>query len=154
VPIIFDHLSNLTVPEVDFDGGWMKNIDVKIPQPYLSDIDIKFDNANNGGELTCVNATAHMTADFHYKYLFFSVDGQADIKINKAAIDIEVDTSTQQSTPAYELAPKLLATKFNINVNPDDIDITLTGGLVAKIANILIPILKSSVIPGLITQVQ
>jgi hypothetical protein len=42
---------------------------------------------------------------------------------------------------------------MQINVNPDDIDIQLTGGLVAKIANILIPLLKSEVIPSIITQV-
>jgi hypothetical protein len=95
-----------------------------------------------------------LTSDFHYKWSFITVDGKADIKINKANIDAELDTSTQASTPAYELAPKLNAKKFNIVVNPDDIDITLTGGLVAKIANILIPLLKNSVIPGLINTVE
>lgn len=38
-------------------------------------------------------------------------------------------------------------------MNPDDIDIQLTGGLVSKIANILIPLIKSSVVPSIIDQV-
>jgi len=115
---------------------------------------MQFLHASNGAELTVSNAQAELTSDFHYKWSFISVDGKADIKIKKAAIDIELDTSTQQSTPAYELAPKLEANKFTIDVSPDDIDITLTGGLVAKIANILIPLLKNSVIPQLIKQVE
>lgn len=39
-------------------------------------------------------------------------------------------------------------------MNSDDIDVKLTGGLVAKIANILIPVIKSSVIPAIIKQVE
>jgi hypothetical protein len=49
---------------------------------------------------------------------------------------------------------KLDTKKFTIDLNPNDIDITLTGGLVAKIANILIPTLKNSVIPDVIKQVE
>jgi hypothetical protein len=115
---------------------------------------MQFLSTSNGAELTVNNAKCELTSDFHYKWSFITVDGKADIKINKASIDAELDTSTQASTPAYELAPKLNAKKFNIVVNPDDIDITLTGGLVAKIANILIPLLKNSVIPGLINTVE
>jgi len=99
-------------------------------------------------------SSVELTSDFHYKWTIFNVDGKADIKINKAAIDIELDASTQPSTPAYELAPKLDAKKFTISINPDDIDIQLTGGLVAKIANILIPLLKNSVIPEMIQQIE
>lgn len=43
---------------------------------------------------------------------------------------------------------------MDITVNPDDIDIKLTGGLVAKIASALIPLLKGSVIPAVINQVK
>jgi hypothetical protein len=42
---------------------------------------------------------------------------------------------------------------MQITVNPEDIDIELTGGLVAKIAGVLIPLLKKEVIPSIITQV-
>lgn len=66
---------------------------------------------------------------------------------------MELDASTQPGTPSYELAPKITAQKLAINVNPDDIDIQLTGGLVSKIANILIPLIKSSVVPSIIDQV-
>ena len=60
--------------------------------------------------------------------------------------------STQPGTPSYELAPKLTAHKVAVTLNPDDIDIKLTGSLVSKIANVLIPLIKSTVIPGVINQ--
>jgi hypothetical protein len=30
-PIVFQNLQDLTIPEVDFDGGWLKNVKVAIP---------------------------------------------------------------------------------------------------------------------------
>lgn len=154
LPIFFQYLQDIHVDEVDFDGGNLKNIDVHIPQPDTNAVDIKFDTQPNGVELTCSQAEVQATADFHFTYLFISVDGKADIKVNKATLDVEIDASTQPGTPSTGLAPKVTATKMNIGVNPDDIDIQLTGGLVAKIANVLIPLLKNSVIPSIITQVQ
>jgi hypothetical protein len=41
-----------------------------------------------------------------------------------------------------------------ITVNPDDVDIQLTGGLVSKIASVFIPLIKSSIIPDVLKQVQ
>ena len=153
MPYIFAVLKNLTIPEVDFDGGYLKNIVVEIPEPAVDSVAIKFDQANNGGELTCTDAKAHLTADFHFKYLFITVDGQADININKAGVDVELDAGTQPGTPSYELAPKITTQKMVINVNPNDVDIKLTGGLVTRIASVLIPLIKSSVIPSIIDQV-
>lgn len=140
--------------EVDFDGGYLKNIDVKIPQPLLTDVNIKFDNPNNGGELVVNKAVAQIHSAFHYKYSFLSVDGTADIKVNKMALDVELGASTQPGTPSYELAPKLKIQKLNIDINPNDVDITLKGGLVSKIAGILIPYLKKTVIPTVINEVK
>jgi hypothetical protein len=153
MPLLFQHLQNVSVPDISFDGGSMKNILVQLPQPALDAVDIKFDGANNGGELVCSKATAHATADFHFEYLFLKVNGKADIKINKAALDVELDAGTQPGTPAPELAPMAKVQKMQITVNPEDIDIELTGGLVAKIAGVLIPLLKKEVIPSIITQV-
>jgi len=138
------------VPDVEFDGGSLTNIKMSVPEPALDAVNIKFDNANNGGELTCSQATAHVTSDFKFKYLFITATGQADIKINKLQLDTLLDASTQVGEPAPELAPMLKVGKLDINVNPNDIDITLTGGLVAKVANVLIPLLKSTVIPSVI----
>jgi hypothetical protein len=150
LPIIFQYLGNVTVPDITFDGGALTNVVVQIPQPALDAVNINFDNANNGGEVVCSQATAHATADFEFKYLFLDVKGKADIKINKVALDVELDAGTQPGTPSPELAPMVEVQKMDISINPDDIDIQLTGGLVAKIANVLIPILKSQVIPSVI----
>jgi len=87
-----------------------------------------------------------MTADFSYTY-WITVTGSADIKVNKMAIDMEIDLSEQPGTPSTEMAPKLKVQKSDITINPDDLDITLTGSLVAKIASVFIPLFKSTVVP-------
>ena len=87
LPIFFQYLQDIHVDEVDFDGGNLKNIDVHIPQPDTNAVDVKFDTQPNGVELTCSQAEVQATADFHFTYLFISVDGKADIKVNKATLD-------------------------------------------------------------------
>lgn len=44
--------------------------------------------------------------------------------------------------------------KTDVALNSSDIDITLSGSLVSKIASLFIPLLKSTVIPQVITQVK
>jgi len=44
--------------------------------------------------------------------------------------------------------------KFNISIDPKNIDITLSGSAVAKIANILIPLIKSSLIPVMVDSIE
>jgi len=37
--------------------------------------------------------------------------------------------------------------KADVTVNPDNLNITLTGGLVSRIATALIPVIKNEVLP-------
>lgn len=153
VPYIFNIIKDIKLPEVDFDGGFLKNIAINLPQPPITDITLNTDNVNNGAELVADGVTAHMTADFSYTY-FLTVTGSADVKVNKMAIDMEIDVSEQPGTPSTEMAPKLKVQKSAITINPDDLDITLSGSLVAKIASVFIPLFKSTIIPLVVKQVQ
>merc|ERR1712166_936901 len=153
VPYIFNIIKDIKVPEVTFDGGFLKNIAIALPQPPISDITLNTDHASNGAELIADGVTAHMTADFSYTY-WITVTGSADIKVNKMAIDMEIDVSEQPGTPSTEMAPKLKVQKSDITINPDDLDITLSGSLVAKIASVFIPLFKSTIIPLVVKQVQ
>jgi hypothetical protein len=94
-----------------------------------------------------------MKADFQYKY-FITVKGSMEIDIKKLGVDIELDLLTQKSTPSWETVPKIGVQKTNIAINPDDVDVKLTGGLVAKIASVFIPMVKSSILPTIVKTVQ
>jgi len=52
------------------------------------------------------------------------------------------------------LAPKLTVTAVEIDLDPKNVDIKLSGGAVAKIARILIPLIKDTILPALIKQVE
>lgn len=64
--------------------------------------------------------------------------------------DIELGLTTQPGTPATDVAPKITADKVAVNINPDDIDIKLSGSLVSKIASVFIPLFKSTLIPMIV----
>jgi hypothetical protein len=149
-PIIFDNLKNLTIPEVDIPNGKFKNIDVQIPQPDLKDVQLLTHHTANSIELKADNVNVHLDADFSYKVLFITATGKADIKISKIGIDMELGLKTTTGKPSYDLAPVLEALKTGVTINPDDVDIKLTGGLVTKVASALIPAIKSSLIPDIV----
>merc|ERR1712195_97153 len=152
VPYIFNIIKDIKVPEVTFDGGFLKNIAIALPQPPINDITLNVDHASNGAELVADGVTAHMTGDFSYTY-WITVTGSVDVKVNKMGVDMEIDVSEQKSAQG-ENAPKLKVQKSAITINPDDLDISLSGSLVAKIASVFIPMLKSTIIPLVVEQVQ
>jgi hypothetical protein len=103
--------------------------------------------ASNALELKAANIKADVKASFEYKVLFLTVTGDAVIKIEKMGADFQLGLSTQPGTPSSELAPLLKVNKIDVQLNSDDIDITVSGSLVSKIANVFIPLIKSSIIP-------
>merc|ERR1712166_944320 len=152
VPYIFNIIKDIKVPEVTFDGGFLKNIAIALPQPPINDITLNVDHASNGAELVADGVTAHMTGDFSYTY-WITVTGSVDVKVNKMGVDMEIDVSEQKSAQG-ENAPKLKVQKSAITINPNDLDISLSGSLVAKIASVFIPMFKSTIIPLVVEQVQ
>lgn len=81
--------------------------------------------------------------------------GKADIQIKKLGINFEMDVSTQPGNNTAELAAKITIPTVSINVDPNDIDIKLSGGgLVTKIAAVLIPLIKGTIIPDLLKTLE
>jgi hypothetical protein len=45
------------------------------------------------------------------------------------------------------MAPKVAIPKVNVDINPKNVDIKLSGGLVSKIAGVFVPFIKGTLIP-------
>jgi hypothetical protein len=50
-PLIFKYLKDIKIPEVDIKGGSFTNLDVHIPEPALSDVNLLTVSADNAIEL-------------------------------------------------------------------------------------------------------
>jgi hypothetical protein len=147
-------LKDIAIPEIDFDGGWLKNIDIKIPPPTdYSQVSLTLQNQGNDMDLVANSLKASLNCDFSYKY-GITVTGKADIEIKKLNLDLAIAFGTQPGNPKTELAPYLDVSKINVIINPNDIDITLSGSLVSKIANIFIPLFKSTLIPMIVSDLE
>ena len=79
--------------------------------------------------------------------------GKADIKINKMNLDLDIGLGTQPSLQ-NELAPEIEVSRINVVINPNDIDIVLSGSFVSKIASVFIPLFKSTLIPMIISSLE
>ena len=55
-PIIFENLKDIELPEIDFDGGYLKNVDIKVPPPTnYGDISLNLESPNNDMSLVANN---------------------------------------------------------------------------------------------------
>jgi len=156
VPYIFGMLSNLTVPDVTTSGLTLTHILVHLPIPGPEDVNITNEPANNGVKLDAARIHMKMNSDFEFKYLFLDVKGQMEVDFINDGLGVHVPLamSTQPGTPSYDLAPKVTTPGVVIDLNPDNVNITLTGALVSKIANILIPLIKNTILPQVITTIE
>jgi hypothetical protein len=90
-PIIFNYLKNIQIPEIDITGGKFTNLDIKINQPALTNVDLSLDHSSNSAELKASGVTTYMTSDFTFKYLFLKVSGTAVINIKNLGIDAQIE---------------------------------------------------------------
>jgi hypothetical protein len=96
-----------------------------------------------------------MDADFKYTWTIFTVTGTMHVNIKKMGLNAMVDFGTQQGVnQPFDLAPYLKVGALDVSLNNNDIDITLSGSLVSKIASVFIPLIKSSIIPQIIDTVK
>jgi hypothetical protein len=152
-PVIFKYLKDIQIPEIDISGGKFTNMDIHIPQPALDDINLTMDSANTAIELNAMKIETTATSDFTFKYII-KVNGQADITIKNMSVDAKLGISTQDSAISGDVAPKLIVDTLKVNIDPKDVDVKLSGGSVAKIASVLIPLIKNSLIPTIVDTVQ
>jgi hypothetical protein len=156
VPLLFSKAVDISVPDYSADGLSLTNIVATATAPTdLSEIDIAFGAAQNSVGLSSSGVGTHITADFAYKVLFSTITGQMDITVTDAGLDTTVDLSTQNvATLGGEMAPFLTCESVALKVDPSNVTIKLTGGAVDKIASSLISLMKSSILPEVITGVQ
>lgn len=55
--------------------------------------------------------------------LFFKAQGKVNVNIKELGIDADLNALTQPGTPASELAPKLTVQNFDIQLDPNNVDI-------------------------------
>lgn len=122
-------------------------MNVKVGSPDLNKTHISMQPGNNGIELKTQGVKVSVDADFEFKYII-SVAGKADINITDIGVDFEADLSTQKANDSDQLAPNLTISKVVVNINPDDVNIKLSGSsAVVRIASIFIPLIKSTILP-------
>lgn len=92
IPTLFANF-NITIPEIIIDGGYFRNIVVKIPTPNVEDVKFSFLSADNALGLTANNIVMDIDADFSFKAII-TVTGQAHIVIHKLNLDIQMDVGT------------------------------------------------------------
>jgi len=76
------------------------------------------------------------------------------IDITNMSLATRLDVGTQPSDFSYDVAPKLNVGQMDINLDPKNINVQLTGGFVTKIASVFVPFIKGTLVPQMIAQVK
>jgi len=156
VPYIFGFLHDLQLPDVSTSGLTLSKIVVDLPPPDAEAVNITNVAASNAVRLDASRIHMTMHAAFEFKYLFLDVKGNMEVDFINDGLGAHIPLvlSTQPGTHGTDLAPKVTCSGIDLVLNPDNVNITLTGGAVAKIAGILIPLIKNTILPEVIKTVE
>jgi len=81
VPYIFGMLKNVSIPDLNSSGLFLKNASISLPAPGKEDINITNVAAKNEIKLDADNIHFVMKADFEFKHSIFDVKGKIEIDV-------------------------------------------------------------------------
>ena len=149
VPAIIETINSIKFPEMHNDQGYIKDLTIHLNIPADYDINVGFDEKDNAVVLDMNHIKGEFKGKFSYWWLYmFPVWGDftATIK-NKGA---SIDTTTVVGSQKLKNTKDVLAINmkdFNLSLDSDDIDIELSGTLVADFIDFFVWMFKWIIVP-------
>lgn len=144
LPSLFKKLNNITVPDQKSGKLKIKNIKLSVNPPDVKNVVFKFDQANNTLNLTVKGVGAKMSAKAEAKVLFVKLKGNVSVTISKMDVNLSLKMKTYQN--GKSLGPMVDVTKAELKVSSHNVKVKVSGGIVAKFANVIVNLFKSKIV--------
>jgi hypothetical protein len=95
-----------------------------------------------------------MEGDFVYKFFMMDITGKAYVNMSDMSFDLEVNLTTQDGERPGQSAPAVKLLNIDINVDPDNVDVRLEGGMVARIAELFTELFKKEILTLVIANTE
>jgi hypothetical protein len=132
---VIDSLNKVTIPDVNFKGGYLRDNTLKVTEP-TSGVTITPGAAND-----VTLGIANLAAKFHcghghYKKSFLSTSFSVDADISKMTVSVDLGLTTQTLANG-KVVPAVTVVGTNVNLPKDGISLHIHGDVIAKLADLL-----------------
>jgi hypothetical protein len=152
IPMAMDEIGSLDIDDIHHKEKAYEvsvtQIKVQIEEIPARNVEIKFINNTSDIELTVKNVDILGTADVRAKALFIKSHATAHLSVN----DASCSTTLRLSTTSGKLTA--LSTNFALSLSKNNVQVSLKGGLLEKILNILIDIAKNHFFSKLTSEIE
>lgn len=153
-PFVFQYLQQVPIPDMEASGATLTNILFTLDQPAKNeDFVFSLNPSTNGVTFDAKEFVAHVTSDFKYDSVLFSVSGTAKVDITDITAQVGLDLATQPSTTGG-LNTALKSRSVNLAISQDKITIDLKGDGVDDIAELIKPVIKSMISNQIVNQIK
>ena len=138
-------MNNIDIPDIKGGDLKIKNIKFTIAQPPQDQVVFSFDPAGNAIKLTLSQVTASMSAKAVYRLLFFDLTGTVKVNMKNMTLSATLHLDKYVNGDG-QYGPAADVTYLKISVNDRDVDIKLTGDIIAQFGNLIIQLFKGEII--------
>jgi len=88
MPMILTYINNEKLPRMEFDGGYVEDVQLDLFVKSNNSLQLNFSEAINGGILTASDIGGTVTANVKYRALFVNVKAKAIVTFDDNAITL------------------------------------------------------------------
>ncbi|CDW76442.1 bactericidal permeability-increasing [Stylonychia lemnae] len=146
MPIIQQKLNDVQVGTIEFSGGSVQDLDLKFKFNNFDNIKVGFSGANNGVSVDAHDISGEITGKFAYKFLFIHTSGNFKVAMDNDAVKLTMAVPLTSQNINGRSVPAVDIKNFNLNIDSSKIHITLSGSILADIADAFVFIFKRLII--------
>jgi hypothetical protein len=91
LPGVITVLNELVLPQINFSGGYVKDIVFKLDPIDPQTVVTNFDGANNALSMKTEEVGGQFSGKFYYSFLLLWIEGNFDVKIKNGGAHLELD---------------------------------------------------------------
>lgn len=149
MPMILTYINNEKLPRMEFDGGYVEDVQLDLFVKSNNSLQLNFSEAINGGILTASDIGGTVTANVKYRALFVNVKAKAIVTFDDNAITLYGELPFTNQTVDGRVLPRVDVQQFDINFDTKKIHIDLEGSLLADIIAIIVRAFKTSILKAI-----
>jgi hypothetical protein len=147
-------INKIDLPEISEDGFKVSNVKIDIMPIDTKNVKIGMQSSDNSIQFVAQNLAIQIKGDFKYKLFLITYHGrfEAVVEENGASLALGLPLLTQQS--GSKLLPAININNMNLNIDSNKVKITLSGSIVADIADLFVGFFKKTILKAVVKEVD
>lgn len=154
MPMMIHTINTMTIPDMEVDDFTITNMKVDLDPIDPQYIQIALDQADNAIVMTAQNIAGVIKGDFKYKWFIISCHGSFEADIEKGGASMSMKMPLLAQSINNKLLPGIDIKDLQLSINKKKVDISLSGSIMADIADLFVDIFEGLVIDMLESEIE